>query len=235
MKTLATGALIVLGALLAALLAAPGFINWNEHRAEIARRLSEAVGQAVSLDGDVSLTLLPSPAFSVHDARIAGAAGMETASLRRLDVKVALLPLLSGRIKVESVTLVAPVVVVEMGADGRLIGPWPWDPAPGRPALAPLSGRLGEALSFELVAVEDGTVVYRDRAAGPEERVRSIDAAIVAGSLVGPFQVKADVTLRGAPLRLEATAGRFAADAAVPLRASLVHDGSGATARFAGN
>lgn len=229
-------ALTGLTALVGGVLAAPSLIDWNAYKGMIAERVSAATGRAVDLRGDVGLTLLPSPALTVRDARLANAPGAsepDMARLKKLDVRVALGPLLGGRVQVESVTLVEPTFVVEVLKDGRLN----WDlsgsvaPAPARSSAA---DGLAGVVSFDQVTVDNGTILYRDSRSGRSETLENVSARVVAGSLTGPFQVQGDFRLRGMPLHGELTAGRFADGAAVPVRAALSMPGTDATLRFAG-
>lgn len=235
-KKILIAVLVVLVVLVGGSLVLPSLIDWNTYKAQIAERVSAATGRAVELRGDLSLSLLPSPALTVRDARLAnatGAAEPDMARLKKLDVRVALGPLLGGRIQVESITLVEPTFVVEVLPDGRVN----WDLSGGN-AGAPKQGRSGDglaaAVSFDQVTVQNGTVLYRDARNGRSERIESLDARVVAGSLTGPFQLQGGFRLHAMPLRGEVTTGRFTEGAAVPIRASLGLADTDATLRFAG-
>lgn len=236
MNKILIAALAGLTALAGGVLAAPSLIDWNAYKGMIAERVSAATGRAVDLRGDVGLTLLPSPALTVRDARLANPAGAsepDMARLKKLDVRVALMPLLSGRIQVESITLVEPTFVVEVLKDGRLN----WDLSGGGATTANRSSAtdgLAEAISFDQVTVDNGAILYRDSRSGRSETLEGVSARVVAGSLTGPFQVQGDFRLRGMALHGELTAGRFADGAAVPVRAALSMPGTDATLRFAG-
>lgn len=235
-KKILIAALAGLVALAGAVLAAPSLIDWNTYKGAIAERVSAATGRAVELRGDVGLTLLPSPALTVRDARLAnpaGAAEPDMARLRKLDVRVALGPLLTGRIQVESVTLVEPTFVVEVLRDGRLNWDLSGGPSGGADRSSPADG-LVSAVSFDRVAVSNGTVIYRDDRSGRTETLDALNASVVAGSLTGPFQFQGDFRLRGLSLHGEVTAGRFTDGAAVPVRAALSLPGTDSTLRFAG-
>ncbi|MFP5517717.1 MAG: AsmA family protein [Alphaproteobacteria bacterium] len=236
MKKILIAALAGLVVLAGILLAAPSLIDWNAYKGTIAERVSQATGRRVELRGDVGFTLLPSPALTVRDARLANAAGAaepDMVRLKKLDARVALGPLLSGRIQVESITLVEPTFVVEVLMDGRIN----WDlsttgSGPGD-GLGAAEG-LVSAVSFDQVLIDNGTVIYRDDRNGRTERVEGLSARIAAGSLNGPFQIQGDFRFRGLSLHGEATAGRFTEGAAVPVRATLSMPHTDATLRFAG-
>lgn len=236
MKKILIAALAGLVVLAGILLAAPSLIDWNAYKGAIAERISQTTGRRVELRGDVGFTLLPSPALTVRDARLANAAGAaepDMVRLKKLDARVALGPLLSGRIQVESIRLVEPTIVVEVLLDGRVN--WDLSTTGGRPGdgLGAAEG-LVSAVSFDQVLIDNGTVIYRDDRNGRTERVEGLSARIAAGSLNGPFQIQGDFRFRGLPLHGEATAGRFTEGAAVPVRATLSMPHTDATLRFAG-
>ncbi|MBY6265926.1 AsmA family protein [Azospirillum sp. 412522] len=236
MKKILIAALAGLAVLAGLLLAAPSLIDWNAYKGTIAERVSQATGRQVELRGDVGFTLLPSPALTVRDARLANAAGAaepDMVRLKKLDARVALGPLLGGRIQVESIALVEPTFVVEVLKDGRIN--WDLSTAGARTGdgLGAAEG-LVSAVSFDQVLIDNGTLIYRDDRNGRTETVQGLSARIAAGSLNGPFQAQGDFRLRGLSLHGEATAGRFTEGAAVPVRATLSLPHTDATLRFAG-
>ena len=107
--------LIILAGLLVALVAlvliVPGFMNWNQYRALIQSEAAAATGRAVEIDGDIRIQLIPAPRLVIENARLAnieGASSADMVTLKRLEVHVALAPLFSGAVRVQSVILVEP-------------------------------------------------------------------------------------------------------------------------------
>nr|WP_301340897.1 AsmA family protein [Azospirillum brasilense] len=232
-------ALILLGLLVAAVLIVPSVIDWNAYKAQIADKVSAATGRKVELKGDIGLSLLPAPALTVRDARLANAPGgseEDMARLKELDVRVALGPLLGGHIQVQSIRLIDPTFLFETLPDGR----FNWDlsgAGTGRTAGAGPGGSgdgLASAVSFDQVTVQNGTIHYRDARTGQSEVIDQIDARIVAGSFTGPFQGQGGFRARGVPLRGEMFVSRLIDGAAVQVRATLSMADTDATLRFAG-
>jgi len=198
--------------LVAAVLVVPSLIDWNGYKPEIQAAARDATGRELRIDGDLSLSILPSPTLSVANVSLANMDGGSTAdmaSLEALDVAVALGPLLSGEIRVTSVTLVKPVIVLEKLADGR--ANWSFDAGTGGgEAAAPAgdgSGGETPALAVDEAVIEDGQVVYRDAATGAEHTVSDINLTVSAGGLQGPFEIEGGVGYQGIPLTLAATVG----------------------------
>lgn len=226
----------VLGGGTALMLAAPALVDWTAYKDEIAVQVSEATGRPLELAGHIRLSLLPVPTLVVQDVRLAGPPGATEpvmARLKELDVSVAVWPLLSGRIQVESVTLVEPVFVLEVLADGR----FNWDFNGTRPreaARPPAAGGLAGAISFDQVTVEQGTIVYRDAVRGQTETISDVNARVVASSLAGPLQAQGDFTLRGLPLKGDVNVGRLSEGTAASLRIGVTLPDTDAAVRFAG-
>lgn len=217
----------VLVLLVGAALVAPSFIDWTRYRDTIAAEIERAAGRKVVIAGTVEASLLPTPRLLLNDARlgnISGASSPEMARLRSLEARVALLPLLSGHVVVESFVLREPVVTLEVLADGRRN--WVFDadtPASqaslwdDQPFVAP------ESVQLQNASIANGTVIYRNALTGDEERFENVNARVVADSLTGPLRAAGEARVGGKPLRFTLAAGRFdfRHPTATPLNATL--------------
>ncbi len=237
-KKIGIGLLAVIVLLVAAVLVVPSFVDWNIYKDRIAAEVREITGRELSIDGGISLTLLPAPALSVENVRLANAPGGSEPTMVALDslqVRIAALPLLQGRIQVNQVALVKPTILIEVLPDGR--GNWVFGAdAPSAPALSPESGEVGlpGQVSLESVTISDGTVIYRDAAAGREERIAGLNAEIAAESLQGPFAAEGVAEVRGVKVAFEINAGRLPRQGASPLALSLQLPGPDARFNFSG-
>jgi uncharacterized protein involved in outer membrane biogenesis len=209
----------------AALVVAPRFIDWNQYKPEIAALAARATGRSLTIDGAVGFSLLPTPTLSAAGVRV-GAAPGETGELMRLkslDARIAFGPLLLGRVAVESIALVEPSLVID--ADAPL------------PSLGDAS--LEDRFSFARVIVVDGTIEWRAAGtpASAPQRIERINAEITAPPRDGaaplePLRVSGDAAWRGLFWRFDLSAGRLGD--AVPVSLSLGLRGGGATMRVSG-
>src|SRR5690606_37698555 len=141
----------------------PSFVDWNAYRPQLVAAVKEATGRALAVDGGLDPSLLPSPELSAKGVRLAsvpGASEPDTLRIRELEVRSALLPLLSGDVKVRSVRVIDPVVVLEELEDGRVN--WAFEPQDGSAAPAPAEPSQREsgggfALSLDDVRVRNAT------------------------------------------------------------------------------
>jgi len=243
-RKLVIGLIAVVVVVLAAALIGPSFVDWNKYKPEIAERVQAATGREITIAGDLGLSILPAPTLSVHDVTLAnlpGASEPNMASLKALDVRVAFLPLLQGRIKVESIALIEPNITLEVLADGRRN----WDIKPaesskaepgGTAAPAEADGAAGAAAGVQIdsFSIEDGTLTYKDAQSGTTERIEKLNAEIAAESLTGPFSAEGSLVARGIKLEFDGDVGRLEG-AAIPVKLDLSLPDADATAKVTGS
>ncbi|MEE8536329.1 MAG: AsmA family protein, partial [Kiloniellales bacterium] len=239
MKKLGFGLLGLFGLLVAAVAIGPSFVDWNAQKGRIAAEARKLTGRDLVIDGDVSLTLLPAPALSVAGvklANIAGGSDPTMVALESLKVRIAFLPLLQFTVKVESIDLVKPTILLEVLPDGRRnweISP-PAEAAPPPPGDRTETGDLPDAVRLDSITITDGTLIYRDALSGRDERIDQVNVEIAAQTLQGPFAISGSAVARGLAGEFEIGLGRLVDDGATSfkLRAGLL-DGA-ATIRFGG-
>ena len=240
MKKLLIGLGILLVVVIAALLVGPSFVNWNDHKAKIIAAVHDATGRQLAIDGDISLAILPAPALSVRDIRLAGLSDAEEMlTLKALEVRLALAPLISGKIQVTSVRLIQPTIVLEALPEGR--ANWQFQPPGDKATTGANSGTDGAdpgiALSLDKISVENAVLIYRDRSSGEtasEERIEQIDLTGAAGSMQGPFEFKGTAMARSLPLTFDISLDQFGADKPTGVRLTLKLDGDKAGLVFSG-
>lgn len=223
-----------MGALLLFLLILPGFIDWNEYRAEISEQAAAVTGRQVSIEGDISARILPSPALSVADVRISNSAGgsaTDMLQLDSLDINVRFLPLLSGDISISSFSLVRPTLVLEQMADGRTN--WEFEEA-GGDETTDVDEAADDSVSLDLLEIENGTVIYIDHFSDKRYEVTNINLAISAKTLSGPFEVSGELAYAGVPLGIELTAGRVETDRRSPASVRVDLPGAAGTLEWHG-
>jgi len=239
-KKIAIGVVALLAVLVAVLVVGPSFVDWNSYKARIAEEVRSATGRDLTIAGDLSLALIPAPALSatgVGLANLEGGSAEPMVSLDSLRVRVAFWPLLQGRIQVESVELLEPVIRLEVLADGRKN--WDLATAAEAPTAAGEEAEEGAGLAGQIrldsLHVRDGTVIYADARSGQSERVEALDAEIAAESLQGPFVASGAATARSVRLDFELALGRLRDEGATPLNVELrVAEAGKAALKFSG-
>ncbi|MEZ5647875.1 MAG: AsmA family protein [Alphaproteobacteria bacterium] len=215
-------ALIVLVA--AAAIIGPKFYNWNVYKPDVIAKVeAETNGRKAYIDGDISVSLFPSPVATVHGLRIAslpGATEPDLVTLSQVDVHLKFIPLLSGELAPSGITLIDPVAALEVLADGRKTWDFAVSPAPSAtpgtggqlqpppPATpAPTAAAAGEDIGIHNLSIENGTVIWRDQATGSVDRVTNIDTDVTLDSMNGPFALDGSMVARGLETKIEGQLG----------------------------
>ncbi len=177
MRVVLTSLAVALVATLCVALVAPLLIDWSSHRAEIAARLSALTGGEVTLGGEITARLLPTPYVEIGEGAVAGpgpdAPRLTFASAR---LELALVKLASGAIRFTDIRLDRPVLTLRRRADGALNLP---QAPPGR------AGGIG----FDRLVVSDGKVVVEASQGAPRREIDGIALTGDASSLAGPYHV----------------------------------------------
>ncbi len=230
--------------LIAAVLIVPSFIDWNQYKTEIVSRAKESTGRDLDIRGDIEFSVLPTPGLRVNDVHVAnvrGAAAPQMVSLKSLEVRVALLPLLGGNIQVHGIRLVDPVIHLQRFADGRTnmtFSPASSQslPSDGGRSGADGSSSTGEApaIVVENFVIENGTVTYRDDVTSQEERIEALNGRMTAASLMGPMEASGSLVARNIPLSFKVSTGTFVQRRTLPFTAEIEFVPGEVKTKFAG-
>jgi uncharacterized protein involved in outer membrane biogenesis len=234
---LAVGAASVVAALV---------VRLDSWRPQIEAAVQRATGRSLRI-GHIGLafSLIPTVQLtSVALGNLPGGSAPEMLTIPRAEVRLALLPLLRGRVEIARVLLVGPRLLLERNKAG--VPDWRFSAArPAIPATAAASPAspgfgLGGRLSVRAINVRQGEVTWRDGTGGPPVvfSIAALDAE--AGSASAPIHLRLAGTLGSLPVTLTAETGALArlfaaAVAPWPLRlelkvASLTLDAEGAVA-----
>jgi len=204
------------GLLIVVLLAAPFFIDVNTYKNQIEQTVEDSTGRHLSI-GHMNATLFPSVGVELDDVHLANRAGYverDFLSVKRLHVKLALMPLLSKQVEIQHFEVDGPVVYLERRSNGEtnwddLVAPaadsdvaasadQSAQSAPAAPALA--------ALQAESLSLTGGEVTWVDGAAKPVV-LSELDVALNDVQLKRPVAVKVSGKLSGNAFELDANVG----------------------------
>lgn len=237
----------LIGLFLVVLLVVPSVINWNSYKPEIADQVRTLTGRDLIIAGDIDLKIFPSPrlvAEQVSLSSIEGAQSPDLVSLRSVEVRIALAPLLGGNIGIETVQLVEPQIFLEVLKDGRTT--WALS-APKEPKLEADSqaavgtsqssngNNSGPAITLGNFEIVNGSVTYQDAGAKTTEKVTDINLSVAAASLTtGPFRADGHLVLRGLRLGVNANLGEVVGGRTFPMDLSVMIGGDSAKISLAG-
>lgn len=172
---IAIGLLVLIVLLVGGVLALPFLVDLGRYQDQYKPLIEEALNRKIQLQG-IRLTVWPRIGARVSEFAVlddpAFSAG-PFASLSSLDVGVKLMPLLSGKMEIEAITLHNPVITVIKNKNGVLnastIGR-KGVPVPEKPSRAPIPSTEGPLkllalLAVDRVSLDGGKITYRDLSA----------------------------------------------------------------------
>ncbi len=193
-------AAVVAAAVLGIALAAHFLGDPEKLRREMQDRARASWGRELSV-GDVEFRLLPTPRVSMHELILANPAWARDRAFitaGAVDARLAILPLLVGKVRIKALSLEHGTIALEKRADGSKT----WGLVPARP-----TGPNGEdAALADLTDVEasDIAVLWRDgTATAVPWRIETLEAHSASG--LRDARVEAKVLRRGRAVTLEAT------------------------------
>ena len=176
----------------------PGMLDWNRYRGSIASLVAAGIGRPVQIDGNITLHLLPQPFLTATDLKVDDAGDGVVLQAKAVRLRVALGPLLAGRVDARELTL--------EGADLRL----PWPPPAGALSRRPPAWITGLQARVEESRMQIGDFV-----------LSNVDAALGADPETGTLSAAGSATLFNVPFRFTTRVGRPGRDGAAPLDISL--------------
>lgn len=208
LRHISLGLVALLFLLLGGAWLAPSVLDWNRYRADVSGLASAALGQAVRIDGRITLRVLPQPLLVADRVKV-DASGGASVTAEQLVLRVALMPLLAGRVEARELVL--------RGADIRL--PWPPDPT----ALALRTPSWLSALSAR---------IERGRLQIGEVAVTGLEATLATNDVSGSFLSAGRARSGGRDWAFTARVSQPGGDGAVGVDLTL--DGQGAGAVISG-
>ncbi len=217
MKKLLIGFAVVIVLIVAAAIAVPFLVPLETYKEEIAARVRDATGRELTIKGDIKFSLLPRIELEVDDVAFSNAPGASTedmAKLAKLELRLKLMPLLSGEVAIDSFVLVDPVIQLEIDKQGR--PNWAFAARPGgpadaegarsgaaRPAEATERGMALSELRLGDVRLVNGSVTYLDARTGAKQQLSKINMRLSLPDLDSPFAGAGDVTWNGKRVELK--------------------------------
>lgn len=167
-------------------------------KARAADAVRRSTGRELTIAGPVGLTWSLIPTVTLDDVSLSNPPGMSRPAMAhaaRVEVRFALLPLLSRQVEVRGITLAKPDVLLERNAAGQ--PNWAFAPS-APPSSAPTTAAIAEPrmrVSVDAVRVRDGQVAWRSgtgvytlatpaftaAAPGPAEPVALAGRLVVSG------------------------------------------------------
>ncbi|WP_299957196.1 AsmA family protein [Acidocella sp.] len=229
-----------LGALLLAALPAAGILalverfDPNRYAPEIIAAVDQATGRQLHLSGPLTMQLSLHPVIEASGISLSnppGFAGAQMLTLKRVEARIALLPLLAHRLNILKLVLVSPDIVLERGPGGLSN----WDFTTAQPAAAMTRHEFhGYQAALQAVEIENGRLTIKT----PTPTIIALpNLTGTAASPTAPLHIKATAILGAAPFSVSGVVGpiaRFSGIGSEPWPVDLTVKLGSATAKVQG-
>ncbi|GAV19298.1 AsmA protein [Mariprofundus micogutta] len=208
--------LIVIVLIIAGLLVAPFFIDVNTYKTQIEQTVEDSTGRKLSI-GNINASLFPWIGIELDNVHLANREGFtdrDFLSVQKLNVKLALLPLLSKNIEIKNFEINEPKIYLERQENGEsnwgdLVSAQTAstesgdnEPADKQTDAAPALA----ALQAESLSLTGGEVVWVDGKAEPVT-LADLNVGLTDVQLERPVAVKLSGKLSGNAFELDANVG----------------------------
>jgi AsmA protein len=179
----------------------PYLVSLDKYKGMVEKELEQALHRDCSI-GKLRITILPTLGARIENVVISNPPGFSQTpllTLKALKVRVKLIPLLSGRKEIASLTLNRPVVFIEKDPRGRLNVPYLEDKGKTERKGRLESGKIKtdeskalRGLYLAKASVQGGNFIYLDRSTSPASRmeIERIDLDVRDLSLDKKIQYK---------------------------------------------
>lgn len=213
---IALGVIVVL--LVVVVVAAPFFIPVDTIRSELTKAARDATGRELAINGDFKLAVLPRFELEANDVTFSNAewaSEPNMASLKSLLIRLQILPLLSGQVKVDSFVLVDPVIHLEANDKGQ----GNWEIGGDKGAASSASGESGGGgsgagggadiadISLGEVRLDNGLVTFQDGQGGERVEISKINMTVDLPNLDSPFAADGAFTWNGEEIKVRIDGG----------------------------
>ena len=178
---------------------------------QIAKSAGDAVGRTVTI-GEMDYRLNPFLTFEFKDVRVSNPPGMAERDVFRTDTAratVEFFPLLKGRIRLESLALINPLLSLEEGADGTRN--WVVASAGTAPGAAPqaATATVAEFRPPAVTTVENGGLTYASAVSGGQQAANRINGTVLLDLATGGATAKGNLDAGGETVNFDVALGDY--------------------------
>jgi len=140
----------------------------NQYKGRIIELVEDATGRNLQIGGDLKFALSLVPTVVVEDVKFSNAtwgSKPEMMSLKKFELKVALLPLITGNIQVNKIIFIDPEIFLETNNKG--IGNWEFSANKKQQKIAEYNSDIPSIVVNE-VHIDNATIIYKDGVTGQQ-------------------------------------------------------------------
>lgn len=177
---------------------------------QIAKSTGDAIGRTVTI-GEMDYRLSPFLTFEFKDVRISNPAGMAERDIFQTETAraaVEFFPLLKGRIRLESLALINPLLSLEEGADGTRNWVFASSPAP-QGAAPQAAATVAEFRLPAITTVENGGLTYASAVSGSQHAASRINGTVLLDLVNGGATAKGNLDAGGEAVAFDVALGDY--------------------------
>lgn len=235
-------ALGITATVIAVLLIVPNFIDWSKYRTLAQTKVKEATGYDLGISGSLSLAILPAPHASIKGVTVAKGGRDPFLTLEEANVRVALFPLLAGKIEIADIKFEKPalnLITFKDGTDNYMpvkpaVQAPATDPVTGQPVVAKATDTQGQSIAVNGLHIKDGSVTIRDEAKGTTQNIGINDLHVKADTLEGPFDGDGDITYGNARFDISLSTGGYKKGETLPVQLNIKEKDDRASLKYSG-
>ena len=186
----------------------------NRYAPAVIAAVEKSTGRQLSLAGPISLHLSLTPVIEASGIQISNPGGFADPSLMtlgRVEVKIALFPLLSHRLDILKLVLVNPNIVLESNkagaADWDFSAPSQAAPAEPSPQASELNPQTVFKIALEAVEIENGLLTIKGAGKVAPISISLPSLTGTASSLAAPLHLTANAVLGKTPIGVAGVVG----------------------------
>lgn len=203
------------------------FMDWNNHKEQIAQELSSVLGVRIDVEGNLNGVLFPKPHIEASQITIINNSNSEKlATIERLETAVSLPSLLKGKPDIESLALEGVEIWINVDENG--ITNWHQNEKP-KFLTSSIETRLQ---SFNLV---NSVLHYSNYKYDSAIELTNLNADIQAGSLSGPYRLDGNFVKDEDHFGMAFSIGSITQMDDVGLTFAITHPNSDSYLRYDGN
>jgi AsmA protein len=209
---------LVVALVIGAVVLVPMFVDVQRYKPQIEALVTEQTGRKFSMGDDIKLSVFPWVGVSLSDLALGNAKGFgsdEMISVKRFEVRLKVMPLLSKKIEVDTFLMDSPQIRLVKNKAGK--GNWenlgPEKAAKEQPKAKTEPGKTAEGglpiASFMVgkFSIINGLLSYVDQAAGMSKEISDLNLDLTDITLDNPITVNFSAKVDGHPLSLSGKAG----------------------------
>lgn len=199
-------------------LAAPYLLDQAKYKALIQDKVAEATGYSVDWKGNIGISILPMPGVDLNELTVFNGK-TQILQLKQAEVRVALMPLLSGNIQISSVSLDEPQVTLVVDRQGR--STWMTEKiskgedqakpsCEGEDCTAEQAQDSKPAeITLDALKINKGYLKFTNEQTKSVQELKDLNSIIRAESMTGPFAAKGDMVYGKNKIAYDAKAGKI--------------------------